>query len=82
MHTGYPIRIWDVPYAYGPRYTYGAEHGCMNVTTQLELCLHEQKQIRSMNAFKLAFSAKACYKVVVRSMKNPEAIGFLSNHYY
>ena len=24
--TGYPIRVWDVPYAYGPIYTYGAEH--------------------------------------------------------
>ena len=23
--TGYPIRVWDVPYAYGPIYAYGAE---------------------------------------------------------
>ena len=23
--TGYPIRIWDVPYAYGSIYAYGAE---------------------------------------------------------
>ena len=21
-HTGYPTRIWDVPYAYGPLYAY------------------------------------------------------------
>lgn len=27
-HTrmGYPIRVWDVRYAYGPTYAYGAEH--------------------------------------------------------
>ena len=27
-HTrmGQPIRVWDVPYAYGPIYAYGAEH--------------------------------------------------------
>ena len=29
-----------------------------------------------MNAFKLVFSAKACFKVVVRSMKIGEAIVF------
>ena len=25
MRTGYPIRVWDVPYAYGTIYAYGAE---------------------------------------------------------
>ena len=24
--TVYPIRVWDVPYTYGPVCTYGAEH--------------------------------------------------------
>ena len=35
-----------------------------------------------MNAFKLAFSAKACFKVVFRSVKIEEAIVFLVNPYY
>ena len=31
----------------------------------------------NMNAFKLIFSAKACFKVVVKSIKIQEAIDFL-----
>ena len=35
-----------------------------------------------MNAFKLIFSAKACFKVVVRNVKNGEVIVFLVDPYY
>ena len=35
-----------------------------------------------MNAFKLVFSAKACFKVVVKSVKIGEAIVFLIDPYY
>ena len=34
-----------------------------------------------MNAFKLVFSAKTCFKVAVRSVKNGEAIVFLVDPY-
>ena len=34
-----------------------------------------------MNAFKLVFSVKACFKVVVRSVKIREAIVFLIDPY-
>ena len=36
----------------------------------------------NMNVFKLVFLAKACFKLVVRSVKNPEPIVFLVNPYY
>ena len=35
-----------------------------------------------MNAFKLVFSAKTCFKLVVRSVKIGEAIVFLVDPYY
>ena len=35
-----------------------------------------------MNAYKLVFPAKACFKVVVRSVKIGEAIVFLVDPYY
>ena len=35
-----------------------------------------------MNAFKLVFSAKACFKVGVESVKIGEVIAFLVNPYY
>ena len=41
-----------------------------------------QHYYSNMNAFKLVFSAKACFKVVVRSVKIGEAIVFLVNPYY
>ena len=41
-----------------------------------------QHYYSSMNAFKLVFSTKACFKVVVRSMNNPEAIVFLVDPNY
>ena len=35
-----------------------------------------------MNVFKLEFLARACFKVVVRTVKNWEAIVFLVEPYY
>ena len=35
-----------------------------------------------MDVFKFVFSAKACFKVVVRSVKTGEAIVFLVNPFY
>ena len=35
-----------------------------------------------MNAFKLVFSAKACFKVVVKSVKIGKVIVFLVDPYY
>ena len=35
-----------------------------------------------MNAFKLVFSEKACFKVVARSVKIGEAVVFLVDPYY
>ena len=47
------------------------------------LCLTKlQHYYSNMNAFKLVFSAKACFKVVIRSVKTGEAIVFLVNPYY
>ena len=38
--------------------------------------------IVAMDALKLAFSTKSCFKVVVRSAKKLEPIVFLVNPYY
>ena len=41
-----------------------------------------QRYYSSTNGVKLVFSAKVCYKVVFKSVKNPEAIHFHNDPYY
>ena len=48
MYTGYPIRVWDVPYVYGPIYAYGAEH-VQHLLARWQLLLILQKKVMSIS---------------------------------